>query len=46
MRFNPNAIVFWLFLAGSGYLAAGPTGAIAGAVIGLGISFFLTLLTK
>lgn len=35
---NPNAIVFWAFCAGVGYLCNGTHGAVVGAVIGLGVS--------
>lgn len=35
---NPNAIVFWGFCAGVGYLYSGSHGAVVGLVIGLGLS--------
>lgn len=42
---NPNAIVFWAFCTGVGFLIAGTlTGAITGLVIGLGFSLFITAL--
>jgi hypothetical protein len=35
---NPNAIVFWAFCAGIGYLCNDGRGAVVGLVIGLGVS--------
>ena len=39
MRVNPNAVVFWFFLALVGYLMGGLDGAIIGLAFGTGVSF-------
>ena len=40
---NVNAVVFWAFLAGVGYLISGTHGALVGLVIGLGVSVAASL---
>ena len=44
---NPNAIAFWIFLSGVGYLigqsfSQGINGAVTGLVIGAGLSFLVS----
>lgn len=47
MKLNPIAVVFWLFLAGIGYLAHGTiNGAIAWAVAGIGISLAVDIWSR
>jgi len=45
---NPNAIVFWAFCAGAGYLIDGQRsyGALVGLVIGLGISVLASFVSR
>ena len=43
MTMNLNAIVFWAFCAGIGYLVDGTHGALVGLVVGLGISLLASL---
>jgi len=38
MYLNPQAVVFWGFLAGIGYLINDVNGAVTGFVVGFGIS--------
>lgn len=43
---NPNAIVFWLLLAGIGYLVNDIRGAITGLVVGLAVSLLVDLFSS
>jgi hypothetical protein len=44
MRFNPNAIMFWLIGACIGFLCSGITGAVTGLLICLIIGFISSFL--
>jgi hypothetical protein len=44
MNLNPNAVAFWLFCTGIGFLCTQTLfGAIAGFVVGLGVSLFASI---
>ena len=44
---NPTAVIFWVFLAGIGFLISGTVqGAVTGAVIGLGISLLASIFSR
>lgn len=43
MKINPLAVVIWLIMAGVGYLWFGVRGAIALAVLGMGLSLITSI---